>query len=223
MAKDEKKEKKTGVDKTSANGGGKAPKIDYPERTDISPISMKEKYKIQLHFDEKTKMEKAMQLVKILQEITALEDKKKAQADAINQEIKGKEVLKEDLTEWLAKGYEEKEVVCEVERDFGKQVRRYMYKGTCYGEEKLKASDHQYDLDHAAKQNNAGPLTVVKSPLPAGFIQKLKKGDWIETAKGSIVELTEDDLLTLKADQVKGYASEKQIADTIAAKKKPKK
>lgn len=213
MAKEEKK--KELKDTTKSHQNSKAPAINYPKGEDISPIALRERYKIRVPLDQEERLKKADKLCQLLEEWQKLDDEKKAAASDFAEKLKAKETEIDEVSEQVRKKYEEKDVICDIVRDFGKGVREYHYKGVKYHEEKLKASDHQLDLLDAEKKNKRDD--VKKDVIP---LIPYKKGDWIETVKGVIIELTEDDLLTLNVNRIKGYASEDQISDAIAKRKK---
>lgn len=113
--------------------------------------------------------------------------------------------------EEITQGFEVKQVLCDIVRNFSKGIREYFHLDKKVGEEKLRASDHQLELDEAEKK------TEKESKIE---VSKLKKGDCVITAKGKYVELTEDDLLTLKAGSIERYATGVEIEEHSKTKKK---
>lgn len=191
-------------DTTKSHLNSKAQPITYPKGEDISPVVLKEKATIELHFDDTKKLEKAQKLCKVLQEIHDLENQKKQSNDQFSQQIKAKEIEQDDLANAIRKGFEEKELLCDVVRNFGTGKREYHYQGKKYKEEPLRKSDHQLDIELAEKKNKS-EAKVVK------FDIKLKAGDWIKTIKGNIIELTEEDIITLDYSKVERLATQEEI------------
>lgn len=222
LSKKELKAIEDGKDKTSTDVNGKAKPITYKKGDGTPPSIIRERAKIKIPLDEKARLEKAEQLCKLLDEKADLEDKKRSVASKFAEDIQAKQTEIDIVQEQVAKKYEEKDVICDILRDFDKGVRVYQYKGVSYHTEPLTARDHHLDLD-LAEENNKAQMEVVKDPKAAHIFAKLKAGDYIETSKGAIVKLTADDLLTLKAGSVKDYATQKQIDEFEAAKKESKK
>ena len=217
MSKEPKKEEKKSEPKDTTKGhlNSKALPINYPKGSDeVVATLKKEQREIQLNFSDAQLILKAKKAAKLSQEITALETEKKAKADELGTVIKAKEVEAEILMQEITQGFETKPVLCDIVRNFTKGIREYFHLDKKVGEEKLRASDHQLELD-AAEDKNKTTMKVVKIELG-----KLKAGDCVITAKGKYVELTADDLLTLKAGSIERYATGVEIEEHSKTKKK---
>lgn len=217
-----KKEEATkGKDKTSVDKNSQAPPIVHPaavaakNNTGVSKVPLKEKCEIDFPFDQETKNKKADQLVNALDQLGALEDEKKDVTSKLAEKIKAKEAEVELIKNQLKAKKETKNIVCEIVRDFDRGVREYWFDGKKLKEEKLRATDHQHDLLAAEKH--------VKKENEKPFALKLKPKDWILTKKGEVIELVEDDMLTLNYNNIERLASQKEIDVVMAERNKKKK
>ncbi len=207
-------------DTTKGHLNSKAPPVNYPTGPDISPVRLKEKATIKIKLDDKKQLEKALKLVKVLEEITALESAKATEATKFGQQIKAKETESLELQKAVGNRYEEKEVICDIVRNFGSGKREYWYQDVKYHEEPLRKSDHQYDLEHQEKANKTGKMEVVKEVNAlAEYLKhnKLKAGDYVRTKKGNTVKLEEDDLITLDVTKLDRLATQAEIDQQVAA------
>lgn len=218
MTKEKKKNEE--LDKTSADVNTKAPAINYPEEVkkkqrqtsgnpsgDGKPKVRKETKEIDFHFTSQELQDKGKKLANVLQEKTKIEEEKKQNADAFKLRIDAKSTEADVLIEHLTIGMERKIVTVEVRRNFDSGQREYWYNGEKRGEEALTAKDHQLDIDDAEE------IKKIEDKKEIPFDLKLAAGDWIVTKKGSVIQITADDVLNgIKTETIARLATEEEIA-----------
>lgn len=115
----------------------------------------------------------------------------------------------------LEAGKETLLVTAEMHRNFTTGKREYHYQGKKVKEEKLRATDHQLEMQLAESKNN---------PKTSGLNEvKMEAGTYWVTKKGETVEITKDDIINgIKSSQFERLASQEEI-NIFEAKKKKKK
>lgn len=208
------------IDKTKGHLNSQAPPIVHPaaaaakNNTDVSKVPLKEKCEIDFPFTAEVTEKKLAQMLAAMDKLNELEDEKKRVTSELAEKIKAKEAEVETIKDQLKAKKETKNIVCEIVRDFGRNIREYWYDGKKLKEEPLRKSDHQHDLLAAEK--------YVKKENEKPFPLKLKAKDWVMTKKGEIIELVEDDISTLNYKNIERLATQQEIDAVIASRKTKK-
>lgn len=209
-------------DKTSADKNSTAKSITYPigkknakGEDEIAPLKTKEQVEIDLVYSEKQLGEKGIKMAKAFREFQELETEKSRVTKEWNDKIVAKETEVETYQKQLEAGKETLLVTAEVHRNFTTGKREYHYQGKKVREEKLRATDHQLEMQLAESKNN---------PKTSGLNEvKMEAGTFWVTNKDTIVEITKDDIINgVKSSQFKRLATQDEI-DSFVAKNKKKK
>lgn len=135
MAKEEK-------DATNANGDPKRTKLPKDH-----VVKAKEMHTIRYAFTSEELLEKAKKMASAKSKINQLEDDLKAAKTDFNARIAAEESVITMNSNHLNNGYENRNVECDVEKDFEKGTKTYYYNGVKYDTVPLTNSDRQTELN----------------------------------------------------------------------------
>jgi tetratricopeptide (TPR) repeat protein len=111
---------------------------------------------IKMPFNDAEGAQMGHQIAFISQEIDAIKEEAKSQADSFKQQITAKETQMKSFVRSMNLGFQMVQKSCEFKKNFETQKREYWFDGKLVDEEPLTAHDHQLELEEAEKSEMAG-------------------------------------------------------------------
>lgn len=109
-------------------------------------VKKREKFHIDRKFTDAELLQKGKSIPTLLYQKKELEDRKKQITSQLTSEVKGKEAEINIVSNYIQNGYENIQVEGDVEYDYEKSEKRYLYQGKVYDTKRMTAEDFQTEM-----------------------------------------------------------------------------